>query len=86
MKMLVGVLQPFAFKQKMYVYEDGNKIEEYSFSVKEMPSQVVSLVRKYDIHQIKLAGGKRYAKGIANQIIEEGLSNFENFKVEIECI
>ena len=85
MKKILSLLQPFSFKQQIYVYEDGNKLDAIEASYEEFNDKILSLAQTHGINKIEFLGPKQYSKGIAKKILEENLSKYNIEKIEIDC-
>ena len=85
MKKIVGVLKPFELNQKFYVYEDGEKIEDFQCPLGEVSNNILGMAHKYNIFNIDLTGPKQFSKGIKKNLEEKILleNNLNDFKINI---
>lgn len=67
MKRVVGVFKPFAAKQRLLVYEDGNRIDAVEAPILEIADTLFNLAEKYEIDRVDLTGPKQFTKGLASQ-------------------
>lgn len=66
----VVVIRPNAYKQKMYIYKDGNKIEEHEFFLKDFDDVINTKITKFDITQADFVGPKNFIRGLIKNIKE----------------
>lgn len=86
MKKIIGIISPFDIKQNFYVYEDGNKIDTISTTIKDISKDIFLLVEKYNIYKIDLSGSKQYNRGLKKQIQKAEMNKFNENKLEINII
>lgn len=68
MKRIIGIFKPFELKQKLFVYEDGNKIDSLEVSNAELKDALFALAEKYQIDRVDLSGPKQYVRGLSKQL------------------
>lgn len=85
---IICMLQPFALKQQIYVYENGNKMETEKVSMSELNKMIISLLDKHtQINTIEMVGPKKFSKGIGNQLQTELVTKYsETRNIEINYI
>ena len=86
MKKIIIRLHPFNLEQLVFVYEDGNRIDQDEVTIDEIGSSVMFLCKKHNIDQIDLTGPKQYSKGVQHKIQEEELTNYGMNKIKINII
>lgn len=86
MKKMVGILRPFEYKQRFFVYEDGNKLDNIETTVEELVENVLQLAFKHEINQIDLSGPKQYALGLGQKIKEASITKYNHNNITINII
>ena len=77
MKKIISILQPFELEQKIFVYEDGNKIDAQQVRIDDLPVTILELANKYQISQIDLLGPKQYSRGICSKIKNQAVALYQ---------
>lgn len=85
-KKIIGVLRPFDLQQKIYVYQDGNKIDATISTIQELNKTLFELIDEYDIKQVDLTGPEQFLRGIKQQLEEAELAKYSNNKITINLI
>lgn len=87
MKKIITRIRPYASKQTLLVYEDGNKIDIKFTTLEELSPSLFELMDKHKTYRLDLVGPKVYLSGIKNQIEENQIqSKFNLQKLEINII
>lgn len=86
MKKIVGVIQPFDFKQTFYIYEDGNKIDVKEIEIEELKKSILNLAKENDINEIDLIGSCKFSTGLKEQIEKEELLKYNSNNIKINII
>lgn len=86
MRKIVGILRPFEYQQKVFVYEDGNKIDGIQDTIDNIPMVIVELAQKYEITQVDLTGPKQYSKGISQKIHNKEFTKYNKNILNINLI
>lgn len=68
MKKIIASIKPFDMQQRLYVFEDGEKIDEATVSLSDVENTVLDFINKYQITDVDIAGPKQF-----NQKIGQGL-------------
>ena len=68
MKKIIASIRPFDMQQHLYVFEDGEKIDEATVSLSDVENTVLDFINKYQIIYVDIAGPKQF-----NQKIGQGL-------------
>ena len=68
MKKIIASIKPFDMQQYLYVFEDGEKIDEATVSLSDVENTVLDFINKYQIIDVDIAGPKQF-----NQKIGQGL-------------
>lgn len=68
MKKIIASIRPFDMQQYLYVFEDGEKIDEATVSLSDVENTVLDFINKYQITDVDIAGPKQF-----NQKIGQGL-------------
>lgn len=68
MKKIIASIRPFDMQQHLYVFEDGEKIDEATVSLSDVENTVLDFINKYQIIDVDIAGPKQF-----NQKIGQGL-------------
>ena len=88
--MIITNIRPFMFAQQILVFDENNKIiDTRETSIKDLPENLCALVKKYNCNIIKLAGAKKYSKGLEtkiNALFKAKYADAEDFQLNIECI
>lgn len=85
-KKIIALIKPFDMKQSLYVYEDENQIDSYSFAVNDINDVIFIFVDKYDIQYVDLVGPKQYVEGIKKKIKEAESTKYNKNKLKINII
>lgn len=85
-KRIVGMIKPFVLEQDIYVYEDGNKIDNIKVPLSKINETIFSLSQKYNITTIDLMGSKQFNRGLIKKIKEEEMTKFNENKLQIREI
>lgn len=86
MKKIISILQPFDAEQTVIAYEDGNKIDAKKISTPNFAEEICAFALANDIHEINLGGAKQYGKGLAKQIMEKNLTQFNLDPLDVNLI
>lgn len=86
MKKIIGIIRPFDVKQVLYVYQDGNKLDNIQPTIDSMPEQVIQLAYKHEISQIDLSGPKRFTENIIKKIKQREMTKYNKNELIIKCI
>ena len=86
MKKIIGIIRPFDVKQILYVYQDGNKLDNIQPTIDSIPEQVIQLAYKYEISQIDLSGPKRFTENIIKKIKQREMTKYNKNELIIKCI
>ena len=86
MKKIVSVIKPFVINQNVFVYEDGNKIDVLSVPLNDIQNILVNTATQYEVTDIELIGSKKYLNGIVNKIKETEMSQYNEYKLNINII
>lgn len=83
MKKMVSLLQPFTMQQTLIVYENGNKLDVITTSIKDFPETVYKTSLTYNCSELEFMGTTKFAKGIGKQIEELGISKYNSKEIKI---
>ena len=86
MKKIVGIFKPLQLKQKIFVYEDGNKIESVEVLTKDIENTIFGLIEKYDIEKVDLTGPKQYVRGIVKHLEETKVVKYNKQSITFNII
>ena len=86
MKKLVTIIQPFDLKQKVFAYEDGNKIKAVEIETSVFPEEICKLTKSLDINEINLGGAKQYSRKIGNEILKIAKAEYALEDLEIKYL
>ena len=86
MKKIVGMLQPFTLTQKVFVYEDGNKIDATSTTIDKIDTDILTFVEQYNITKIDLVGPQQFSRGIGKKLQETELAKYNTNTLEINYL
>jgi hypothetical protein len=78
-------LHPFDLNQKLFVYQDGNKIDYAEVKIDEVTDQILAFCDKYYLSKISFLGPSQYIRGIGKRIKENFLTNYDR-EIEIEYL
>lgn len=71
MTKIVGIIRPNGYKQQFFVYQDGNKIQEFDLFLNEFDNTIKHYLAQFDATQVDLIGPKQYTKGLIKNISKE---------------
>lgn len=86
MKKIIGIIHPFDIYQRLYVYQDGNKLEMRYSKLNNISEDIIELAYTYDIQSVDLSGAKQFSQGIAKEIQEKELTRYSTDKIVVKCI
>ena len=86
MKKIISIIQPFAFAQQIYVYEDGNKLDAATVGLDKLEYVILTIAEKFEITDIDLKGPSKFLEGIKTNILKEELAKYGANKLEINII
>lgn len=86
MKKIVSIIQPFAFAQQVYVYEDGNKLDAATVGLDKLEYVILAIAERFEITDIDLKGPSKFLEGIKTNILKEELVKYGANKLEINII
>ena len=64
MKKIIGIINPFEFKQNLYVCEDNLKIDAIQPTLDQLKETIFALADKYEVEEIAIKGPKTYVNGL----------------------
>lgn len=73
---IVTIIKPFNMVFPIYVYNEGELIEEKSSAMNSIAEDIITIANKYQISQIDIAGPKKFNQGIQKDIEEKGLTKY----------
>lgn len=82
---MICLVQPFAPKQYIYAYQDGNKIDAEEVDTDEIINTIFKFHDKYYITDISFSGPYKYAKGIGKKVEEKFLTDYDR-KIEVKYL
>lgn len=86
MKKIISIIQPFAFAQQVYVYEDGNKLDAATVGLDKLEYVILAIAERFEITDIDLKGPSKFLEGIKADILKEELAKYGANKLEINII
>ena len=69
MKKIIASIKPFDMQQYLYVFEDGEKIDEATVSLSDVENTVLDFINKYQITDVDIAGPKQFNQKIGQELI-----------------
>lgn len=85
MKKILAMLHPFDLQQKVFVYENGNKIDAATPTIEELNAILTELAEKHAITQIDFRGSKQYVKGLIEKFDKYQATKYNAQDIKIEC-
>ena len=82
MKKVLTVLHPFDMQQQVYVYDNGNKIDEAEPILDTLNDTLFAFIDKYELTRADFRGPKRYANGIVEDFKKAEMTKYSEQKVE----
>lgn len=86
MKKIISIIEPFAFTQQIYVYEDGNKLDAAVVELDKLKNVIFAIAERFDITDIDLKGSSKFLEGIKTDILKEELAKYGVNKLKINII
>ena len=86
MRRIIGVFKPFAFKQKLFVYDGSNKIDSLEVSNSELSEVIFGLAQKYEVDRVDLSGPKQYVRGLSKQLEKIELQKYNKSSISFNII
>lgn len=81
---ILTLFQPFDFKQKIYVFEDGNQIDCIESTMDNIVNDIFNFIGKYEIKRVELVGPIQLSKGIAKKIKNEEMAKYSKNEIVID--
>lgn len=69
MKKIIASIRPFEMNQSLYVFEDGEKIDEATVSLSDVENTVLGFADKYQIENVDIVGPKQFNQKIGQNLI-----------------
>jgi hypothetical protein len=86
-KDVIVSIQPFDFKQKIYLFENGtNLIMEVSVPLQDLPERVLQICYQNNVENVKLKGLIDYTAKIKEDIREKEISHYGHKTLKIELV
>lgn len=70
MKRIIANINMFDFKQPIFVYQDGNKINAAEVRIEQAAAAIKDFIEKYNDSEIILQGAKVYINRIRRELKE----------------
>ena len=86
MKKIISIIQPFAFAQQVYVYEDGNKLDMATVGLDKLEYVILAIAERFEITDIDLKGPSKFLEGIKADILKEELAKYGANKLKVNII
>jgi len=83
MKSVISVIQPFDFKQKIYMFEDGDIILDVSVPMSDLPDRIVQICYQDEVIDVNLRGQIDYIAKLKEDIRAKELALYEKKNLEI---
>jgi len=83
MKSVISVIQPFDFKQKIYMFEDGDVVLDVSVPMSDLPDRIVQICYQDGITDVNLRGQIDYVTKLKEDIRARELALYEKKNLEI---
>jgi hypothetical protein len=83
MKSVISVIQPFDFKQKIYMFEDGDIILDVSVPMSDLPDRIIQICYQDEITDVNLRGQIDYITKLKEDIRARELALYEKKNLEI---
>lgn len=81
-KKIVSIVGPFERKQRIFVYENGNKLEAIEVALNDIYSTIFDFVDQYNITTVSFIGPKQFIKGIVKRLKKYELNRYDkNFLI-----
>lgn len=86
MKKIVGILRPFLFKQQLFVYENGNKVDMVEVTMDEVAETVLGLCYSHAIREVDLTGPTKYSVKVRADIQNAEIAKYSKNDIKIDII
>ena len=86
MKKIICISKPLDISHKLFVYEDGEKIDELETTIDDLIIKINMLVNQYSATQLDMVGSKSYTKHLGQKFNEYQLTHYGNNNVKINYI
>lgn len=83
MKSVISIIQPFDFKQKIYMFEDGDIILDVSVPMSDLPDRIVQICYQDEVIDVNLRGQIDYIAKLKEDIRAKELALYEKKNLEI---
>ena len=83
LRKMICLLQPFAPKQRIYIYQDRNKIDAAEVDTDDVTNQILAFCDKYYLSSVSFIVPIQYARGIGKKVQEKFITEYGR---EIEII
>lgn len=86
MKKIVSVLKPFAPKQKLFIYDEDNKVTSFEVEMANLNEVIFNLTQEHNIDTVDLTGPKSYLKGIVKQLKDTEIKKYNKNSITFNII
>lgn len=87
---VMAVIKPFIFTQKVMIIEDNGVCHDVRFTtMKDLPENICALANMYNCKYIGIKGSKKYAQKIAertNALFNAKFAKANEFTLDIEIL
>lgn len=83
---IVGICKPFEMKQRIFVYDNGNKLDAEDVNLTDIHNTIFKFIEKYNCNDIEFIGPKSYTKGIGKKLTENAISKYGENKLKITLL
>lgn len=83
MKRLVGLIEPFDFNQKLYVFEGDTLVMQVSVPFADIPERVVTFCHQDGITSVTLQGDVHFTRRLKQEIYEKEFVNYGESKITV---
>ena len=86
MKNLVVEIQPFDFKQRMYIFDNGILISQITATMQDLPQRILATAAADEITNISIRGAVDFTQKIKEEIRAEEVTKYGKHILEIDLV
>ena len=76
MKEVIAIIQPFAMRQVIYVFDGLSQTNVEGVTLADLPERLIQLCEENEAEELHLRGDIHFTSKIANIVKDKGLSHY----------
>lgn len=86
MDKIVTRIYPFVLNQKVLVYKNNECVKEVECPLNKLEDTLYNLCKEYDIQEVDLGGNEQFNINLKDNIERYGLSNYDQFQINVNLV